>query len=144
MLIAHVLREKGGLVHTISQDATLEEAARALNEKGVGALVILDGGEIPLGVLSERDIIRAVAKLGAASLDKRVGDVMSRGVITMEPMDTVDDGLSRMTEKRVRHLPVVGDGGRLIGIVSIGDLVKMRIQEVELEAASMQAYIATG
>ncbi|NWG52507.1 MAG: CBS domain-containing protein [Hydrogenophilaceae bacterium] len=144
MLIAHVLREKGGLVHTISQDATLEEAARALNEKGVGALVILDGGETPLGVLSERDIIRAVAKLGAASLDKRVGDVMSRGVITMEPMDTVDDGLSRMTEKRVRHLPVVGDEGRLIGIVSIGDLVKMRIQEVELEAASMQAYIATG
>ncbi|MBI1187723.1 MAG: CBS domain-containing protein [Alphaproteobacteria bacterium] len=144
MLIAHVLREKGGLVHTIPQEATLEDAARVMNDRGVGALVILDARESPVGVVSERDIIRAVAKQGGASLSNRVGDVMSRGVITMEAMDSVDDGLSRMTEKRIRHLPVVGEGGRLIGIVSIGDLVKMRIQEIEHQAASMQAYIATG
>jgi len=144
MLIAHVIREKGGKVHTIPQDATLEQVARELNDRGVGALVIVDGRETPVGVVSERDVVRAVAKMGAEGLTKRVHDVMSRGVVTTEPMDSVDDGLSRMTERRIRHLPVVGDQGRLVGIVSIGDLVKMRIMDVEAQAAAMQAYIATG
>lgn len=143
MLIAHVLRDKGGLVYAIPQTASLEEAAGELSQKGVGALVIVDGAR-PIGVLSERDIVHAIAELGSNCLSKSVAEVMSREVITTEASETVDDGLTRMTEMRVRHLPVVDDDGKLIGIVSIGDLVKMRIMAVEAQAAAMQAYIATG
>jgi len=142
MLIAHVLRDKGAVVHTIRAESTLEEAAGALTEKRVGALVVIaDGGPIA-GVLSERDIVREVARRGASCMRDHVGGVMSRDVVTADPTETVDEGLARMTDRRIRHLPVV-DGGRLIGIVSIGDLVKHRIAAVEAEAAAMQAYIAT-
>jgi CBS domain-containing protein len=141
MLIAHVLREKGAAVHTLSADASLEHAARELDVRRVGALVVLDADGAILGVLSERDLIREVARRGADALGDRVGAAMTRGVITARPDETIDDGLARMTDRRVRHLPVV-EGGRLIGIVSIGDLVKHRIAAAEAEAAAMQAYIA--
>lgn len=144
MLIAHVLRDKGALVHAISTEATLEDAARALDEKRVGALVIMDGGSTPLGVLSERDIIRQVARRGADSLKQTVGAAMTRGVITAHPHETIDECLGRMTDRRIRHLPVLDEEGRLLGVVSIGDLVKMQIMDVEARAAAMQAYIATG
>lgn len=142
MLIAHVLRDKGAAVHTLQAEATLEEAARQLNEKKVGALVILDERGAIRGVLSERDIVREVARRGAKALQDTVGATMTREVFTARLDETVDDGLGRMTDRRVRHLPVLGDG-KLIGIVSIGDLVKHRIAAVEAEAAAMQAYIAT-
>jgi CBS domain-containing protein len=142
LLIAHVLRDKGAAVHTLSAEATLEQAAKELNSKKVGALVVLDDGGGLLGVLSERDVVREVAQRGAASLGDTIGAVMSRGVITAADQESVDDGLARMTDRRIRHLPVVDRGGRLIGIVSIGDLVKHRIAAVEAEAAAMQAYIA--
>jgi CBS domain-containing protein len=144
MLIAHVLRDKGDEVFAIPTYATLEEAARELTQKGVGALVILDNRRSPVGVISERDIIRAIARRGPRCLEERVDEVMSRRVITADPLETVDEGLSRMTESRVRHLPVLDERDRLVGIVSIGDLVKMRIMAVEAQAAAMQAYIATG
>lgn len=143
MLVAHVLREKGVIVHAISSEATLEEAARDLLTKRVGALVVFDGSESLIGVLSERDIIREIARRGAAALADTVGAAMSRGVITAAPDESVDECLGRMTDRRVRHLPVIEEG-RLIGVVSIGDLVKMRIMAVEAQAAAMQAYIATG
>jgi CBS domain-containing protein len=143
MLIAHVLRNKGDAVFTLAADATLKEAADALNEKRVGAVVVLDDRGGPVGVFSERDMVREVAQHGAASLARRVGECMSRNVVTAAPMETIDEGLARMTDRRIRHLPVVEDG-RLIGIVSIGDLVKLRIMAVEAEAAAMVAYIATG
>ncbi len=140
MLIAHVIKEKGAGVHTIAAETSLEDAARQLHERRVGALVVLDADASIVGVLSERDIIRELARRGAAALEDTVGAVMTRGVIVAGLDESIDDGLSRMTDRRVRHLPVV-DGARLVGIVSIGDLVKHRIAKAEAEAAAMQAYI---
>jgi CBS domain-containing protein len=142
MLIAHVLRDKGTVVHTVRAEASLEEAVRALNQKKVGALVVIAENGAISGVLSERDIIREVANGGVQRLEETVGAVMSRDVVTAASSESVDEGLARMTDRRIRHLPVV-DGGKLTGIVSIGDLVKHRIAAVEAEAAAMQAYIAT-
>ena len=140
MLIAHVIRDKGATVHTIGANATLEEAARELNDRRVGALVVLDENRAVIGVLSERDIIREIARGGAGHLSDSVGGAMSRNVIVAAPEETIDDGLNRMTDRRVRHLPVIVDG-ELVGVVSIGDLVKHRIAKAEAEAAAMQAYI---
>lgn len=142
MLIAHVLRDKGAVVYTVRAEQTLEDAARILNEKRVGALVVIAEDGAISGVMSERDIVREIARNGAKSLSDSVAAIMSRDVVTADPTETVDEGLGRMTERRIRHLPVM-DGGRLIGVVSIGDLVKHRIAAVEAEAAAMQAYIAT-
>ena len=144
MLIAHVLRDKGVEIYAIPTEATLEEAARELHTRKVGSLVILDAEAAPVGVLSERDIIREIARRGASCLGDSVGATMTRGVITASPLETIDDCLGRMTDRRVRHLPVIDEEGRLIGVVSIGDLVKMRILDAESRAAAMEAYIATG
>jgi CBS domain-containing protein len=141
MLIVHILRDKGEVVHTLSGEATLEEAARELNARRVGAVVVLDARGNLAGVLSERDIVREVARRGAAALQDPVSSAMSRGVIVAEPNETIDDGLARMTDRRVRHLPVVAQG-RLVGIVSIGDLVKRKIEEAEAQSAALQDYIA--
>jgi CBS domain-containing protein len=141
MLIAHVLRDKGAVVHTLQGDATLEEAARALDSQKIGALVVLDGDGVVIGVLSERDVVRVVARRGPEALSESVASAMSRHVVTAEPDETVDDGLARMTDRRIRHLPVLLNG-QLVGIISIGDLVKHRIAAVEAESAAMQAYIA--
>jgi CBS domain-containing protein len=141
MLIAHVLRDKGAVVYTVRAEQTLEDAACILHEKKVGALVVIAEDGAISGVMSERDIVREIARNGGKSLSDTVATVMSRDVVTAEPSETVDEGLGRMTERRIRHLPVM-EGGRLIGVVSIGDLVKHRIAAVEAEAAAMQAYIA--
>lgn len=141
MLIAHVLRDKGPVVHTLPSDATLEQAAQELNLRKVGALVVMDADGLIVGVFSERDLVREVARSGANALAGAVGAAMTRQVVTAALDETIDDCLGRMTDRRVRHLPVVEDG-RLIGIVSIGDLVKHRIAAAEAEAAAMQAYIA--
>lgn len=143
MLIRHVLKDKGGVVHTLRADATLSQAAMELEARKVGALVVTDAGGAIVGVFSERDLVREVAKRGPQALQDAVSLAMSRGVITATPDETIDEGLSRMTDRRIRHLPVV-EGGRLLGIVSIGDLVKMKIAKAEAEAAAMQAYIAAG
>ena len=142
MLIAHVIRDKGGVVHTLSADATLEHAAKELNQRRVGALVVLDENGDILGVFSERDLVREIAKRGADALETSVGAAMTREVITAHGDETVDDCLARMTDRRVRHLPVLEEV-RLVGIVSIGDLVKHRIAVAEAETAAMQAYIST-
>ena len=141
MLIAHVIRDKGGAVHTLAASATLEEAARELNQRNVGALVVMDAEGVIIGVFSERDLVREIANRGAKALGDDVGSAMSREVITAHAQETIDDCLGRMTDRRVRHLPVVEEV-RLIGIVSIGDLVKHRIAAAEAESAAMQAYIA--
>jgi CBS domain-containing protein len=143
MLIAQILVAKGAVVHAIAGEATLEEAARELTAKKVGCVIVVDADGDILGVLSERDIVREVARRGAECLQSRVAAAMSSSVITAAPEETVDDGLARMTDSRVRHLPVTRDG-KLVGLVSIGDLVKRKIEEVEVEAASLRAYIASG
>lgn len=141
MLIAHVLRGKGADVHTLPATATLQQAAEELNSRRVGALVVLDGDGELIGVFSERDLVREVALRGTAALSSEVGAAMTRKVITAHPDETIDDCLARMTDRRIRHLPVL-ESGRLGGIVSIGDLVKHRIAAVEADAAAMQAYIS--
>lgn len=142
MLIAHVLRDKGAKVHTLPLNATLQQAAEELYARRVGALVVIDAEGVLIGVFSERDLAREIARHGDSSLSAEIGAAMTREVITAHPDETIDDCLSRMTDRRVRHLPVM-DEGRLVGIVSIGDLVKQRIAAVEAEAAAMQAYITT-
>lgn len=142
MLIAHVLRDKGAAVHTLSAEASLHHAAQELNTHKVGALVVIDlEGEL-VGVVSERDIVREVAKRGADAMEEKVSAVMTRKVITAGMDETIDECLERMTDRRIRHLPVI-EAGKLVGIISIGDLVKHRIAAVEAEAAAMQAYITT-
>lgn len=143
MLIAHILKEKGGEVHALPNSVTLCEAARALTAQRVGALVVLDGAGKLVGVLSERDIVREVARRGASALNDMVSVAMTKEVITAHPMETLDDALSRMSDRRIRHLPIT-DRDRLIGIVSIGDLVARKIAEAQQEAAAMHAYIAAG
>lgn len=143
MLIAHILKEKGGDVHSVGEHATLCEAARELTARRVGAMVVLsDDGKI-VGVLSERDIVRELARRGPGVLNEPVSGCMSRGVITAHPLETLDEALGRMSDRRIRHLPVV-ERDRLLGIVSIGDLVARKIAEAEQEAAAMRAYIAAG
>jgi CBS domain-containing protein len=142
MLIAQIIGDKGAVVHTLAASATLAEAARELDQKRVGALVVIDAEGAIIGVFSERDLVREVARRGARALEDDVASAMSREVITAHPDETIDDCLGRMTDRRVRHLPVVVEEVRLIGIVSIGDLVKHRIALAEAESAAMQAYIA--
>jgi CBS domain-containing protein len=143
MLIRHIIKDKGGAVHAIADADTLGEAARALHDKRVGCMVVLDADGALAGILSERDIVRQVAQRGANALSDTVASAMTRNVVVVHPDLAIDDALERMTDRRIRHLPVLEDE-RLIGIVSIGDLVKWKIDEVQVEAAAMRAYIATG
>ena len=142
MLVSQILKAKGDRVSTASPDDTLAQAAGRLNSERIGALLVLEGDRVA-GVLSERDIVGALAERGPAALDSAVRDCMTADVIIAQPTETVDVLLARMTDRRVRHLPVVHDG-RLCGVVSIGDLVKHKISEVEAEAQGLKAYIAAG
>ena len=143
MNVETILRDKGDWVATIRPDATIAAAIDMLNGERVGALVVSeDGGEVAV-VLSERDIVRALVRHGEDLLSRAVEDIMTRDVITCEPGDTVGELMSEMTNRRIRHLPVVVEG-RLRGIVSIGDVVKNRLDEVEFEASSLRSFIAGG
>jgi CBS domain-containing protein len=142
MLVSQILKVKGDAVFTASPGETLGALTALLHARRVGALVVLEGDAV-VGIVSERDIVRAVAEAGAEALARPVSDFMTRDVLFAEPGETVDSLLARMTDRRVRHLPVC-KAERLIGIISIGDLVKSKIQEVEAEADGLRAYIATG
>jgi CBS domain-containing protein len=126
---------------TAAPEVSLAEVAATLAEKRIGAVLIVEGDAIR-GIVSERDIVRALAKFGSEALRKLAGDCMTTKVITCRPEDTIHDVMQKMTSGRFRHLPVV-DQGRLVGIVSIGDVVKVRLEEVEREAEQIREYIAT-
>jgi len=143
MQIDRILRTKGPTVATVSPSATIGDAARDLARHGVGALVVSSDGERIEGILSERDIARGVGLHGAEILTRRVDELMTRDVATCSMRDTVDQLAEIMTTRRVRHLPVVHDG-RLAGIVSIGDVVKNRLDELQIEAQTLHEYILTG
>ena len=143
MLVSQIIKQKGSDVFTVAPHETLAEAARQLHEKRVGSLVVKDGGSV-IGIVSERDIVRELATGGPAALEQPVQDHMSREVIFAAPTETVDALLGRMTDRRVRHLPVMSGQGELCGLVSIGDLVKHKISEVEAEAQTLKNYIAAG
>ena len=141
MHVAAILREKGRAVETVAGDIALVDVVARLSARRIGAVVVTAGkGEVK-GIVSERDIVRALAEHGAAALAWPASKVMTRNVVTAREADTIDQLMSRMTEGRFRHLPVVEDG-RLVGIVSIGDVVKHRVAEVELEASAMRDYIS--
>lgn len=143
MLIAQILSQKGEVVYATAGEATLAQAARELMDKRVGCVIVLDAEGEMIGILSERDIVRQLAERGAACLTDTVASAMSHTIVTLAMEETVDEGLARMTDRRIRHLPVMREG-KIIGLVSIGDLVKRKIEEVEVEAASLRAYIASG
>lgn len=143
MLVSQILKDKGDLVFTASPQETVGAAAALLHSRRVGAMVIVDGDEAIVGILSERDIVRVIAKEGASALTKPITACMSAEVIFAQPEESVDALLERMTDRRIRHLPVVR-GGRLAGIISIGDLVKYKINEAQAEAEGLKAYIAAG
>jgi len=145
MLINAILRSKGALVVTIAPDVLVIDAARALTTYGVGALVVSSDGEHIDGILSERDIARTIGAEGEAALKFSVAQVMTSEVTTCHLDDTTDLLMEIMTARRIRHLPVIdGDDNHLVGIVSIGDVVKHRLDELQTETQVLHEYIATG
>ena len=140
MLVKHILGEKGREIIAITADATLSEAARLLARKRIGAVLVRDQSGALAGILSERDVVRAVADYSVAALARPVSMYMTRAVATCGEQDTVQDLMEMMTIGRFRHVPVL-DNGLVSGIVSIGDVVKTRIEETVQEAASLRDYI---
>ena len=143
MLVSQILREKGRDVLAISPGATLAEAARVLTKHRIGALIVRDQEGALSGIISERDVVRAVAEEGGAALAFSVDSRMTRDVATCAQTDTIEEIMETMTRCRFRHLPVVEEDS-VIGIISIGDVVKMRIAEALREAQALKEYIATG
>lgn len=141
MNVESILKTKGDTVVTIPPTATIADAVDLLAKKRIGALVVSADGAIPQGILSERDIVRGLGAEGAALLDRRVETAMTRTVVTCGPADQIADLMALMTERRIRHVPVLRNG-RLAGLVSIGDVVKFRVDEIEYEASSLKTYIA--
>lgn len=140
MLVSQILRTKGDLVFTVAPTESLSAVASQLHQRRVGALVVMEAEQV-VGIVSERDLVRATARDGADALDTPVSKYMTKDVQFAEPGETVDALLTRMTDRRIRHLPVC-KAQRLVGLVSIGDLVKAKISEVEAEADGLKAYIA--
>ena len=142
MRIADVLRNKGGAVVTVKPDATVTELLAGLAEHNIGAMVVVGDSGVA-GIVSERDVVRQVHAHGASVLSQPVEKIMTSVVSTCSKSDTLDSLTRLMTENRVRHVPVLEDG-KLIGIVSIGDVVKTRMEELESEHEQLQSYITQG
>lgn len=142
MLVAEILKDKGDAVFAIRPDLRLTDACSELDRRRVGALIVCDNDRV-VGVLSERDVVKAVARDGATALEQPVSDFMSPDVVFADPGETVAILMGRMTDRRIRHLPVLRDG-RLVGVISIGDVVKCQIAEATHEAEALRTYIAAG
>ena len=140
MNVATILKQKGSGVFTTTSDKSLLAIAKLLQQHGIGCIVIMSDDKIA-GIVSERDLLRAIGQAGPKVLDQPVSDFMTKTVITAREADTVDRLMAEMTKRRFRHMPVV-EKSRLIGLVSIGDLVKIQISEIELEAAATREYTA--
>lgn len=139
MTIGAILAGKGNDVIGIDADRQVREAVALLASKRIGAVPVLEGGSVA-GIFSERDVIYCLERVGAEALDKPVRELMTAPAITVEPESSVLAALSLMTRRRIRHLPVVKDGA-LLGFISIGDLVKYRMERIEADAAAMRDYI---
>jgi CBS domain-containing protein len=141
MHVHQILRQKSNEVISATPTTTTLEAARILRERRIGALLVISTDGAVQGIVSERDVVRGIAENGASCLDWPISDLMTRRVKVCSPDDTIDQVMKSMTDGRFRHLPVM-DSGRLVGLISIGDVVKYRIEEVEYEANAMRQYIA--
>jgi CBS domain-containing protein len=142
MHVQAILGNKGAQIISMRPEATILEACRLLKEHRIGAVLVLDGDRVA-GVFSERDAVRILADKGAAGLDIPLAEAMTRNVVTCAPEDSIDVVMGVMTERRVRHLPVLSEG-RLVGLVSIGDVVKYRLDEAALEVDSLREYVLAG
>ena len=143
MIVEQILNDKGREVVTLRAGISLKDAAILMDERKIGAVVALDEDDRIVGVLSERDIVRQVARHGASALEMPVGSAMTRAVVTVYAETAIDEALQTMTDRRIRHLPVLRDG-RLAGVISIGDVVKCQIAEATQEAESLRTYISAG
>ena len=142
MAVAHILKQKGRSVVTVQPSQTVMEVADMLSSKRIGAVVVVEKDGTIDGIISERDVVKALAAHGAEALSRKVFDVMTHDVFTCKPQDTEADLMNMMTDNRIRHLPVV-ENGKLAGMISIGDVVKFRIESIEREAEKMKSYIAS-
>jgi CBS domain-containing protein len=143
MNVATILKQKGRSVTTVSPTMTLLEVAQRLAQRRIGVLVVVGASDGIEGIISERDIIRALSEAGADCLQRPVGEAMTRQVVTCRETDTLNEVMAMMTQRHFRHLPVVTDG-KLVGIISIGDVVKHHVAVIEMEATAMRTYIARG
>ena len=142
MNVSQILGGKGSEIISVEAGTPLVEVARVLGERRIGAVPVLEGGKLA-GIISERDIVRGIAIRGAETLQDAVDSLMTKSVTTCTPHETIVRVMEIMTERRIRHIPVVDDQG-LVGMVTIGDVVKARIDETQAEAAALKEYIATG
>ena len=143
MNVATILKSKGRTVTTARAESTLKEVAELLASKKIGAVVIVGEAGRVIGILSERDVVRLIADKGPAALTLTAGDVMTRTVTSCEEKSTLDELMETMTTGRFRHIPVV-ERGELVGLISIGDVVKYHLADMELEVSAMRSYLTTG
>ncbi len=141
MILANILKQKSGPIVTVAPTDTITTVVEQLSARRIGAVLVLDSGGQLLGIVSERDVVRSLARAGAATLSMTAAQLMTRELRVAAPSATVCDAMALMTEGRFRHLPVVEDG-QLMGIVSIGDVVKERVSEQDHEVDSLRAYVA--
>jgi CBS domain-containing protein len=141
MQVEHILQDKGRTVHTVRRIATVAEAIAMLNQHRIGAVVVVNAGGEVAGILSERDIVRKMGADPTAFLSTTVDRIMTARVITCGRQDSIATVMERMTAHRIRHMPIVEDDGTLCGLVSIGDVVKKKIEETEQEASALRDYI---
>lgn len=141
MHVAAVLKRKGNRIVSAAPADTVAAIARLLTEHRIGAVLVVEEDGRPVGILSERDIVRAIARDGASALSRPASDLMTRELITGQPTDTVADLMAVMTDRRIRHIPILEEG-RIVGVISIGDVVKARIDDAELEVESLRGFVA--
>lgn len=142
MKVEHILQSKGAAVFAVREIDAIADAVSVLNEKNIGAVIVRDGAGGVVGILSERDIVRRLGEGGAEVLSLSVGQCMTPEPYTCTPDTTLDDVMAQMTDKRIRHLPVTNDG-KLVGVISIGDVVKRKIEQAEFEAKALKDYISS-
>jgi CBS domain-containing protein len=143
MFVSDILSQKGGLVFTVTPGTSVAQLSQQLSARRIGSVLVLDGEGSVAGIVSERDLVRALASHGAKAMELEARQVMTRDVVTCDPDDSIDQVMQTMTSGRFRHLPVVRHG-ELLGLVSIGDVVKARLEETKYETEALKAYIVAG
>ena len=143
MFVSDILSQKGGLVFSVTPDTTAGEVARQLSVKRIGSVLVLNDLSTVVGIVSERDLVRALATHGAKAMDLEIRQIMTREVVSCHPDDSIDEMMKTMTNGRFRHLPVLHHG-ELVGLISIGDVVKARLEETQHETEALKAYIVAG
>jgi CBS domain-containing protein len=141
-MLSKILKNKGSDVVSVAPNDTVLAVSRVLTERGIGAALVRDAAGALLGIISERDIVRGMANQGQGTTQLPAEKLMTRDLVTVTPQTRVTEAMELITQRRIRHLPVL-ENGRLVGLVSIGDLVKLRIDEAEHEAAELKAYVVS-